>query len=92
MKLTTNGREVSGAIDRVTHSADIGDLGDEFRPALASALAGVVGLVDVKTDPDREITLSANVDSEAATVSVRVGESIAAPDHGNPSIFEASRP
>jgi hypothetical protein len=81
MVLTTNRRELKDTIDGVNAGADIGDIEDGLRLALAQALAAVARLVDKQPEgPDLELTLWAEVNAKSATVSVRVGEPIAPPE------------
>jgi hypothetical protein len=77
MKITTNGRELNDAINGVAGGADLGVVGDEHRLALAQALTSLARCVDTQTD--REITLSADVKDNAATVSIVIGQKRVAP-------------
>ena len=72
MKITTNGRELGDALNGVAGRADLGDVGDEHRLALAQALSSLARCVDTQTGHD--ITLLADVHADTATVSIVIGK------------------
>jgi hypothetical protein len=94
MKVTTNGRELGDAINGLTGGTDLGDIGDEHRPALAQAFNALARLVDTQTGQD--ITFLADVQADTATVSIAVvGKTSEAPARDvpwqNPHLAEIDR-
>lgn len=92
MRLETSGRELVGTLHRISAGGvELDAVPETARGELAKAFAATAVLLNVTDDPDRVYVLSAGVTGDVATVSVRAGEPIAAPDPGSPSIFEAQR-
>jgi hypothetical protein len=94
VKIETNRRELREAISRLAGASgtvDIGGLSESLRSRLASAFGSAAGLLDTQTDPDREVVLEAVVKPDRVAVGVSLGKKVPAPDHGNPSEFEAKR-
>jgi hypothetical protein len=81
MKLTTNGTELGDALNGVAGGgADLGGIEDAYRLPLAQAFSSLTRCVDTQSGHD--ITLLADVQADAVTVSVVLGKasSALAPD------------
>jgi hypothetical protein len=93
MKITTNGRELGDALNGIAGGADLGDIGDEHRLALAQAFSALARCLDTQTGHD--VTLLADVLDDAATVSIVIGRAspVLAPEApwNNPHLDEIDR-
>jgi hypothetical protein len=54
------------------------------RRLLASALGSTAGLLDIQSDPDREVVLEAVVKADRVAVGVSLGKRLPRPDHSSP--------
>ena len=94
MKVTATGRTLRDEIQRLAGASGNVEL-DGFpegqRSQLASAMGAVSALMPIASDVDREFMVEAVRSPDQVVVAIRRGPKVAAPDHGNPSEFEAKR-